>query len=47
MIARRSRQRGHMDVGLVGWLIQWLPLMTMGIFLVFALAAWCILRNRK
>lgn len=25
MMARRSRQRGHMDMGLIGWLIVWMP----------------------
>ena len=48
MMARRSRQRGHMDMGLVGWLIVWMPTILVCLGVAFlGLLAWAVWRLRK
>lgn len=48
MMARRSRQRGHMQMGFIGWLIQWMPwiLVLLGAGFL-ALLGWAVWRLCK
>ncbi|MDO8775669.1 MAG: hypothetical protein Q7K57_44610 [Burkholderiaceae bacterium] len=44
----RSRQRGHMDMGFIGWLIVWMPWILAGMGGAFlGLLGWAVWRLCK